>query len=138
MKRLDGYSKNMVDFHLVIDLIPRLSRLYFKGMFDPVMRLGFIQSSVLVGFGLTFKRVEDIAKELNMQVNQVLPLLNKVIKKFSNVMKTIYEKEIKEQMPEINLQSHINVNQAVKEDMNKELEETGKEKIKEIYHSGEK
>jgi len=42
MKRLEGYSKNLVDFHLVIDLIPRLAKLYFGHFFDNVMRLGFI------------------------------------------------------------------------------------------------
>jgi len=37
MKRLDGYSRNMVDFHLVIDLVPRLAKLYFGHHLDSVM-----------------------------------------------------------------------------------------------------
>ena len=29
LKRLESYSKNLVDFHLVMDLVPALARLYF-------------------------------------------------------------------------------------------------------------
>lgn len=29
LKRLEMYSQNMVDYHLIMDLIPAISRLYF-------------------------------------------------------------------------------------------------------------
>jgi len=29
LKRLEMYSKNLVDYHLIMDLIPALARLYF-------------------------------------------------------------------------------------------------------------
>jgi N-acetyltransferase 10 len=29
VKRLEMYSKNLVDYHLIMDLIPSLARLYF-------------------------------------------------------------------------------------------------------------
>ena len=29
LKRLESYSKNLVDFHLVMDLVPAIARLYF-------------------------------------------------------------------------------------------------------------
>jgi len=29
LKRLESYSKNMVDFHLIMDLVPTIARLYF-------------------------------------------------------------------------------------------------------------
>ena len=29
MKRLDLYSKNMVDYHLIMDLLPHVAKLYF-------------------------------------------------------------------------------------------------------------
>lgn len=29
LKRLESYSKNLVDFHLVMDLVPSIARLYF-------------------------------------------------------------------------------------------------------------
>jgi len=102
------------------------------------MRLGYIQSAVLLGFGLQYKKVEEISKELNLQVNQILPLFNKIMKKFSTITKTLYETQIKDSMAIVDAQSHIDVNQGIKVSMEQELEETGKEQIKQIYHSGEK
>jgi len=29
LKRLESYSRNMVDFHLIMDLVPTIARLYF-------------------------------------------------------------------------------------------------------------
>ena len=29
LRRLDQYSKNMVDFHLIMDLVPTLAKLHF-------------------------------------------------------------------------------------------------------------
>lgn len=29
MKRLDSYARNLVDFHLVLDLVPGMAQLYF-------------------------------------------------------------------------------------------------------------
>jgi len=51
----------------------------------------------------------------------VLPLLNKVIKKFSNVIKKIYEKEIKEQLPEINQKQNIALELGIKEGLQEEV-----------------
>jgi N-acetyltransferase 10 len=31
LKRLELYARNMVDYHLIADLLPTLSRLYFLG-----------------------------------------------------------------------------------------------------------
>ncbi len=30
LKRLESYSKNLVDFHLIMDLVPTLAKLYFS------------------------------------------------------------------------------------------------------------
>jgi len=29
LKRLESYAKNLVDFHLIMDLVPTLAKLYF-------------------------------------------------------------------------------------------------------------
>ena len=34
LKRLESYSKNLIDFHLVIDLVPRLCKLFFGKHLD--------------------------------------------------------------------------------------------------------
>lgn len=47
-----------------------------------------------MGIGLQFKSFDDISKELNIQTNQLLALFNKTMKKFTNQIKLLYEKEI--------------------------------------------
>lgn len=39
VKRLEMYCRNLVDYHLIVDLIPTLSRLYF------LQRMGEVQFS---------------------------------------------------------------------------------------------
>ncbi len=34
MKRLELYTQNLVDYHLIMDLLPAIARLYFLGRCD--------------------------------------------------------------------------------------------------------
>lgn len=94
LKRLEAYSKNMVDFHLIIDLLPSLSRLFFSKKFTRSLRFSYSQAAILMGMGLQHKSVEQIAAEINLPVAQVLALFNKSIRKLTSHIRNIYEKEI--------------------------------------------
>lgn len=89
LRRLESYSNNMVDFHLVLDLVPTLAKLFFLKQTLPrgSVNLSYVQSAILIGFGLQFKKVEDIEQDLGLNSAQILPQLNKVIKKFTKVIK---------------------------------------------------
>ena len=52
----------MVDFHLVMDLVPTLAQLFFQQRTIPAdaVCLSFTQSAILIGMGLQFKKVEDL------------------------------------------------------------------------------
>ena len=54
LKRLDSYAKNMVDFHLVMDLVPTLAKLFFTRTILPrgAVNLSYVQSAILIGLGL--------------------------------------------------------------------------------------
>jgi len=54
LKRLDSYAKNMVDFHLVMDLVPILAKLFFTKTTVPrgTINLSYVQSAILIGMGL--------------------------------------------------------------------------------------
>lgn len=52
LKRLESYSKNLVDFHLVMDLVPAMARLYFSVLPPNVLNLSPVQAALLVGVGL--------------------------------------------------------------------------------------
>lgn len=50
VKRLELYAQNMVDYHLIVDLLPSISRLYFLNQMD--IQLSIVQS---VSHSLTHK-----------------------------------------------------------------------------------
>ena len=101
LKRLESYSKNLVDFHLIMDLVPTLAKIYFNySSLIPrsAVTLNYTQSAILLGLGLQFKSVEDLQTDLNLQANQLLPLFNKGIRKFTRVFREVYERHIADEM----------------------------------------
>lgn len=60
IKRLESYANNMLDYHVILDLLPTLSALYFSQRFPEDVKLSGVQSSILLALGLQRKPVEDI------------------------------------------------------------------------------
>ncbi|CAB4018387.1 RNA cytidine acetyltransferase-like, partial [Paramuricea clavata] len=52
------YSKNLVDYHLITDLLPAVSRLFFLQKMD--FHISGIQSAILMGIGLQHKTMDDL------------------------------------------------------------------------------
>ncbi len=91
-KRMELYSRNMTNYNMIIDLIPVLANLYFnKKIF---VSLSYIQAGVLLGIGLQRKNFDEIVQEFNIEINQLLAMFNKMVKKFVSYIKNIYEKDI--------------------------------------------
>jgi N-acetyltransferase 10 len=44
IKRLEMYAQNLVDYHLVIDLVPEIARLYFINKLGDEFNLSLVQS----------------------------------------------------------------------------------------------
>lgn len=94
LKRLDSYSKNLLDYHVILDLVPCAVRLYFldlcSGSSDATgLKLSAVQCAILVCIGLQRKTVETCAENLSMAVSQVLALFAKSIKKISQYLHSI-------------------------------------------------
>lgn len=51
LKRLNAYADNMVDFHLILDLLPTLCRLFFYKDFGS-LKVSYCQAAILLGLGL--------------------------------------------------------------------------------------
>ena len=83
LQRIELYSRNLCDHHLISDLIPSLSQLYFTSRMGSSFRLSSVQAALLCGMGLQFKSVEELTSELGLPVNQVLAMFNKAVKKMS-------------------------------------------------------
>ena len=127
LKRLEMYSQNMVDYHLIIDLIPTLAKLYFTGRLDPSINLSVVQAAIFVSLGLQHKLLEEIEQELNLPASQILGLFNRTVRRISKYMKEIVEKDTEKRI-ELSLpKSASNVTMtALPQDLDDELEEAAK------------
>ena len=90
LRRLESYADNLVDYHLVLDLLPLLAGLLFTGRL--VVGLSFTQQAILLALGLQHKDVEVVGRELGLGVQQVLAQFNKSVRKISTWMREEVEK----------------------------------------------
>lgn len=103
LKRLDSYANNMLDYHVILDMIPVIASLHFSGRLKPSVILTGVQSSILLAIGLQRKVLEDIEKELGLPTSQLLAMFVKIIRKIASFFRKLVEGAVVEQMPEINV-----------------------------------
>ena len=85
LRRLESYADNLVDYHLVLDLLPLLASLLFTGRLP--VQLAFTQQAILLALGLQHKQVEAVGREMGLGVQQVLAQFNKSVRKVSSWMR---------------------------------------------------
>ncbi|TYZ65983.1 hypothetical protein PybrP1_005567 [[Pythium] brassicae (nom. inval.)] len=93
VKRLKSYAKNLVDYHMIVDLVPSLARLFFLQRF-PRLTLSFLQRAILVRIGLQHQSVDAVQKELGVPANQLLALFNKAVRKFLTQLEAVAEQQL--------------------------------------------
>lgn len=59
-KRLESYANNMLDYHVILDLMPIVAGLYFLRRLGEEVKLTAVQSAILLAVGLQRKSVEDV------------------------------------------------------------------------------
>eukprot|EP00033_Pygsuia_biforma_P001981 GCRY01002204.1.p1 GENE.GCRY01002204.1~~GCRY01002204.1.p1 ORF type:complete len:636 (+),score=248.34 GCRY01002204.1:1893-3800(+) len=77
MKRLEAYTKHLVDYHVIMDLMPSLAHLFFVEKIP--VTLAASQSLILLGLGLQHKTVDDLEKELSLPSAQILALFSRIV-----------------------------------------------------------
>lgn len=80
---MESYTRNLVEYHLILDLVPTLARLFYLNRLP--IQLTVIQLALLAGIGLQYKTIEQLETELNFPQSQLLALFNKLIKKIIDV-----------------------------------------------------
>jgi N-acetyltransferase 10 len=98
LKRLELYSRNMVDHHMILDMVPLLAKLYYHNRFSSSVTLSALQNVILLSIGLQHKTVDEIGAEVNLPVNQILAFFNKTIRKLSSSLREIVEADISSKM----------------------------------------
>jgi N-acetyltransferase 10 len=74
----------MLDYHVILDLIPDLATAYFTGQLKSDIKLTGIQQSILLAVGLQCKDLSSIEQELNLPSSQLLAMFIKIMRKMSS------------------------------------------------------
>ncbi|XP_008115606.1 RNA cytidine acetyltransferase [Anolis carolinensis] len=122
LKRLEMYSRNMVDYHLIMDMIPTIAKMYFLNQLGD-MTLSATQSALLLGIGLQHKSVDQLEREIELPSGQLMGLFNRTIRKVVQLFNAIQEKAVEEQMAAT---KEIVMEPTLKS-LNEDLEEAAKE-----------
>ncbi|KIY97539.1 putative N-acetyltransferase 10 [Monoraphidium neglectum] len=86
LKRLQAYSSNLVDFHLVLDLLPPLAATYLAGRLPATLSYG--QAAILLALGLQRR-----------ELSEVLALFNKAVRKLHSHIRAAKEAAISRHLP---------------------------------------
>lgn len=100
LKRLDSYANNMLDYHVILDMVPTLAMLYFSGRIKGAVKLTGVQTSLLLAIGLQRKVLEDVEKELKVEPSQLLAMFVKIARKVSSHFKALVEGAVAETLPQ--------------------------------------
>jgi len=90
MQRLELYSRNMVDHHMILDALPILTQLLFQGRMSE-LRFPVLQVSILLAVGLQHRDVDSVVTELDLPSNQVLAFFNKTVRKITSHLRGLIE-----------------------------------------------
>lgn len=103
LKRLDSYANNMLDYHVILDLLPRIAELFFTGRIDSAdaVQMSGVQKSLLCAIGLQRKTIEDLEKELELGSGQLLAMFVKVVRKVSTYFRGLVKDEVVKTMPDV-------------------------------------
>lgn len=100
LKRLDSYANNMLDYHVILDMLPSIATLYFAGRLKTQIKMSGVQVALLLAVGLQRKEFSDVEKELNLSSSQLMAMFVKVIRKVATAFRGILEGAVREEMPE--------------------------------------
>ena len=64
-----AYANSLVDFHLILDLLPALTACYFAGRLPATLSYG--QAAIMLMMGLQLRELGEVEQELNLPSNQV-------------------------------------------------------------------
>ncbi|CAN3374470.1 hypothetical protein DIURU_000655 [Diutina rugosa] len=139
MKRLESYANNLLDYHVIVDLLPAIAHLYFSREAGE-LKLSSVQAAILLAIGLQRKDIDAISKELNLASNQAMAMFAKIIRKFSNVFRDLQSKQIAEEMPELDDEVVKEMDgeaedvdyDAIEAKFNQDLDDAGDEAMKDI------
>ena len=140
LKRLDSYANNLLDYHVIIDMLPLLASVYFSGKTSDHLNLSSVQGAILLAIGLQRKDIDAVSKELNLPSNQSMAMFAKIVRKFSTYFRGILSQSIEESMPALEdedvqemegKKEHVDY-EAIEQQLEDDLEEAGNDAVNEL------
>lgn len=121
LARLESYANNMLDYHVILDLLPQIAMFYFTGRMVSSVSLSGVQQAVLLAMGLQRKALGDVEKELGLPSSQLLAMFVKVVRKVASFFRRLKEGALGETLPAADagtvLQTDASENTRVQEGM---------------------
>jgi N-acetyltransferase 10 len=99
LKRLDSYANNMLDYHVILDMLPAIATLYFTGRLKSHLKMSGVQTALLLAVGLQRKEFAEVEKELGLSSSQLMAMFVKVVRKVSTAFRAIVEGAVEQSMP---------------------------------------
>ncbi|CAI5439196.1 unnamed protein product [Caenorhabditis angaria] len=131
LRRMHLYGRNMVDSHIITDLLGIVAKLYFEKRLPGELKLAVTQSAILLARGAQKKGFEEISKELDLPANQIFALLTKSIRRIGDYFDGLCELEVRERLDGGDAEKNIASEQVLKAvplaDLEDELETAAQE-----------
>jgi N-acetyltransferase 10 len=127
LKRLESYANNMLDYHVILDLLPLIADLYFSDRLK--LSLSGVQRAIALAIGLQRKGIDDLEKELSLPSGQVMAMFIKIIKKVSSGFRQIEKAALMEELPAEQKANGVGDDDTAFAHLDVEMEEAGNEAI---------
>ncbi|CAL4112336.1 unnamed protein product, partial [Meganyctiphanes norvegica] len=98
IQRLEKYSKNLADRHLITDLLPAIAQLFFSQKL-PSVHLSGIQSGLLLGMGLQFSTVDHVSSQLVLPIESALGQFNRMMRRILSALQGSQETALGQHIP---------------------------------------
>lgn len=135
IQRLESYTRNQIEYRLILDLTTDMSQLVFEGKMNDVP-IDSLQKAILLGIGLQNKTLDKLSEEFNMPVNQILAKFFDCCKKLTKKIETVNASTIEETMVQ---ETKLNMGgtmtptaQSLADELEKGAEELAKAQKKEL------
>ncbi|OAA54167.1 nucleolar ATPase [Niveomyces insectorum RCEF 264] len=129
LKRLQAYTSDMLDYHLVLDLVPAVAQLFFTGKLAAApppaaagagaaitngtgtgtgignannqkgVHLSGVQQCILLAIGLQRKEMDTAAAELTLPVSQLLAMFIKILRKVATHFHALVAAAVEAELP---------------------------------------
>ncbi|KAJ3473426.1 hypothetical protein NLG97_g10313 [Lecanicillium saksenae] len=99
LKRLESYANNMLDYHVILDLLPTIATLYFNGKLKQGVSLTGIQQGIVMAMGLQRKDFDAVSQDLSVPAPQLMAMFIKVLRKVTTHFAALVSEAVDAELP---------------------------------------